>query len=166
MCVWDFYWVHTDYEVKTYPVSLHNCCLWMTSIGDSSGYPRVEALICKHPCTVNWAIELTPLTTNGTSALLDLPYNVMHTVSIVATNCNGSSSPAMVTIRIGVLQLNYLHICIVACLCLTFMPAFWKMGYLIVHAYKRFLARLSVTNLSSENNLPTFRLNTPVIIRA
>ena len=26
--------------------------------------------------------------------------------------------------------------------------------------------RLSVTNLSSENNLPTFRLNAPVIIRA
>ena len=61
MCVWDFYWVHTDYEVKTYPVSLHNCCLWMTSIGDSSGYPRVEALICKHPCTVNWAIELNAI---------------------------------------------------------------------------------------------------------
>ena len=26
--------------------------------------------------------------------------------------------------------------------------------------------RLSVTNLSSENNLPTFRLNAPVVIRA
>ena len=26
--------------------------------------------------------------------------------------------------------------------------------------------RLSVTNLSSENNLPTFRLNVPVVIRA
>ena len=27
-----------------------------------------------------------------------VPYNVIHTVSIVATNCNGSSSAAMVTI--------------------------------------------------------------------
>ena len=26
--------------------------------------------------------------------------------------------------------------------------------------------RLSVTNFSSENNLPTFRLNAPVVIRA
>jgi len=26
--------------------------------------------------------------------------------------------------------------------------------------------RLSVTNLSSENNLPTFQLNAPVVIRA
>ena len=64
---------------------------------------------------------LSPLTTNGTSALLALPYNVMHTVNIVATNCNGSSSAAMLIIRIGVLQFN---ICNVACLCLTCMPAF------------------------------------------
>ena len=30
----------------------------------------------------------------------------------------------------------------------------------------RMKRRLSVTNLSSENNLPTFRLNAPVVIRA
>ena len=27
------------------------------------------------------------------------------------------------------------------------------------------MRRLSVTNLSSENNLPTFRLNAPVVVR-
>ena len=54
---------------------------------------------------VNYTIIISPdlklLTINATSVPVILPYNVLHTVSIVATNCNGSSSAAMVTIRIG-----------------------------------------------------------------
>ena len=51
---------------------------------------------------VNYTITVSPglnlITTVSQSALLALPYNVRHTVSIVATNCNGSSGAAMVTI--------------------------------------------------------------------
>ena len=55
---------------------------------------------------VNYTITVSPsvgtFTTSGTSVrVAGVPYNVIHTVSIVATNCNGSSSAAMVTIRIG-----------------------------------------------------------------
>ena len=57
---------------------------------------------------VNYTIivgpSLSPLTTSATNVPVILPYNVTHTVSIVATNCNGSSSAAMLTIRIGVLK--------------------------------------------------------------
>jgi len=41
---------------------------------------------------------LDPLTTTTTSAIVTIPYNVMHSVSTVAINCNGSSSVAMETI--------------------------------------------------------------------
>ena len=41
---------------------------------------------------------LSPVTTSGTSVPVTVPYNVIHTVIIVATNCNGSSSAAMVII--------------------------------------------------------------------
>ena len=58
---------------------------------------------------VNYTITVSPgfspLTTSATSASVTVPYNVTHTVSIVATNCNGSSSTAMETIRIGMLQI-------------------------------------------------------------
>jgi len=50
---------------------------------------------------VNYTITvpgLTTHTTTATSAVVTLPYNVMYTVSIVATNCNGSSSAVMKTI--------------------------------------------------------------------
>ena len=40
-------------------------------------------------------------TTSGTSVPVTVPYNVNHTVSVVATNCNGSSSATMLSIRIG-----------------------------------------------------------------
>ena len=58
---------------------------------------------------VNYTITVSPgvgtFTTSETSILVAaVPYSMIHTVSIVATNCNGSSSPAMVTIRIGVLK--------------------------------------------------------------
>ena len=53
----------------------------------------------------NYTITVTPGgssdTIPGTSAMYTLSYSVMHTVSIVATNCNGSSSAVMETIRIG-----------------------------------------------------------------
>ena len=56
---------------------------------------------------VNYAITgipgLNPVTTSRTNVTVTVPYNVRHTVSIVATNCNGSSSAAMWTIRIGML---------------------------------------------------------------
>ena len=48
--------------------------------------------------TVTVSPGLSPVTTSGTSVLVTVPYNVIHTVSIVATNCNGSSSAVMVTI--------------------------------------------------------------------
>ena len=58
---------------------------------------------------VNYTITVSPglslVTTNGTCGPVTVPYNVIHTVSIVATNCNGSSSAAMVTIpAVGMLQ--------------------------------------------------------------
>ena len=62
---------------------------------------------------VNYTITVSPglvtFTTTATSATVTIPYNVMHTVSIVATNCNGSSSVVMETIpAIGM-----------ACMCTT-----------------------------------------------
>ena len=54
--------------------------------------------------TITVSPGLSPLTTSATSVPVILPYNVTHTVSIVATNCNGSSSAAMETIRIGMLK--------------------------------------------------------------
>ena len=60
---------------------------------------------------VNYTITVSPgvgtFTTCGTSIMVaGVPYNVIHTVSIVATNCNGGSSVAMVTIlAIGMLHL-------------------------------------------------------------
>ena len=54
--------------------------------------------------TITVSPGLSPVTTSGTSVPVTVPYNVIHTVSIVATNCNGSSSAAMVTIRIGMLS--------------------------------------------------------------
>ena len=55
---------------------------------------------------VNYNITVSPsvgtFTTSETSiTVAGVPYNMIHTVSIVATNCNGSSSAAMETIRIG-----------------------------------------------------------------
>ena len=52
--------------------------------------------------TITVSPGLSPLTTSATSVPVILPYNVTHTVSIVAINCNGSSSAAMDTIRIGI----------------------------------------------------------------
>ena len=54
--------------------------------------------------TITVSPGLSPVTTSGTSVPVTVPYNVIHTVSIVATNCNGSSSAVMETIRIGVLS--------------------------------------------------------------
>ena len=51
---------------------------------------------------VNYTITVTPnvmpITTSGINATVTLSYNVLHTVTIVATNCNGSSSAVMETI--------------------------------------------------------------------
>ena len=48
--------------------------------------------------TITVSPGLSPVTTSGTSVPVTVPYNVIHTVSIVATNCNGSSSAAMLSI--------------------------------------------------------------------
>jgi len=53
--------------------------------------------------TITVSPGLSPVTTVSLSALFALPYNVIHTVYIVATNCNGSSSAALETIKIGTL---------------------------------------------------------------
>ena len=45
--------------------------------------------------TITVSPGLSPVTTSGTSVPVTVPYNVMHTVSIVATNCVGNSSAAM-----------------------------------------------------------------------
>ena len=58
--------------------------------------------------TITVSPGLSPVTTSGTSVPVTVPYNVIHTVSIVATNCNGNSSAAMETIpAIGMLQETY-----------------------------------------------------------
>ena len=54
--------------------------------------------------TITVSPGLSPVTTSGTSVPVTVPYNVIHAASIVATNCNGSSSAAMETIRIGMLS--------------------------------------------------------------
>ena len=61
---------------------------------------------------VSYTITVSPgstqVTTTETSASLSaVPYNVVNTVGIVATNCNGSSSAVMETIRIGMLHCFY-----------------------------------------------------------
>ena len=55
--------------------------------------------------TITVSPGLSPVTTSGTSVPVTVPYNVIYTVSIVATNCNGSSSAAMLSIpAVGVLS--------------------------------------------------------------
>ena len=53
--------------------------------------------------SVNYTITvspgLSPVTISGTSVAVTVSYNVMHTVSVVATNCIGNSS-AMITIPV------------------------------------------------------------------
>ena len=48
--------------------------------------------------TITVSPGLSPVTTSGTSVPVTVPYNMIHTVSIVATNCNGNSSAAVVII--------------------------------------------------------------------
>ena len=58
---------------------------------------------------VNYTITVSPgvttVLTSETSVPVTVPYSVIHNVSIVATNCNGSGSAAMLTIpAIGMLS--------------------------------------------------------------
>ena len=84
---------------------------------------------------VNYTIIISPdlklLTINATSVPVILPYNVLHTVSIVATNCNGSSSAAMVTIRIGMKW----QCASIECLHITLRPTFSQNVWLIDFPY-------------------------------
>ena len=49
---------YTNNKVVAYPVGLHNSCLCMSSVFNSSGDPGIKTFICKHPCTVHRTIEL------------------------------------------------------------------------------------------------------------
>ena len=77
---------------------------------DDGGAPVVNYTITVSPGFI-------PLTTTATSAMVTIPYNVEHTVSIVATNCNGSNSVVMETIPgIGIIIIMaryYLHISLI-----------------------------------------------------
>ena len=58
---------------------------------------------------VNYTITVSPGSTEVTTTVTSVPlsavlYNFINTIRIVATNCNGSSSDVMETIRIGRLQ--------------------------------------------------------------
>ena len=58
---------------------------------DDGGSPVVNYTITVSP-------GLVPLTTSATNAMVTIPYNVEHTVSIVAANICGNSSAVMETI--------------------------------------------------------------------
>ena len=53
--------------------------------------------------TVSSGSSLLTTTEVGTHAEVAVTYNVVYTVSILATNCNGSSSVVMDTVKIGML---------------------------------------------------------------
>ena len=54
--------------------------------------------------TITVSPGLSPVTTSGTSVPVTVAYNVIHTVSIVATNCIGNSGATMLAIpAIGIL---------------------------------------------------------------
>ena len=55
------------------------------------GGAPVSYIITVHP-------GFSPITTNATNVAVIVPYNVRHTVSIVATNCIGDSSAEIVII--------------------------------------------------------------------
>ena len=78
---------------------------------------------------VNYTITVSPgvgtFTTSGTSIMVAaVPYNMRHTVSIIATNCNGNSSAAVETISaIGKLHKTlHMKICTFKNL---LWPTFW-----------------------------------------
>ena len=56
---------------------------------------------------VNYTITISPgfsqNSTSGTSVTVPLSYNVIHTVSVLATNCIGNSNTSMETITLGIL---------------------------------------------------------------
>ena len=76
---------------------------------DGSPQGMMVGLQSTTPC-ITVSSGLSPVTTSGTSVPITVPYNVNHTVSIVATNCNGNSSAAMEIIRIGMRGLKLAHI--------------------------------------------------------
>ena len=85
------------------PNSLLHCpAVWS---GQCDPHSAVAAPTVWWWAPVNYTITispgLSPVTTSGTIVPVTVSYNVRHTVSIVATNCNGSSSATMATIRIG-----------------------------------------------------------------
>ena len=77
---------------------LHCSAVWL---GQCDPHSAVAAPQYDGGAPVNYTITvspgLSPVTTSGTSVPVTVPYNVIHTVSIVATNCNGSSSAAMLS---------------------------------------------------------------------
>ena len=84
--------------------------------------------------TITVSPGLVPLTTSATNAMVTVPYSVMHTVSIVATNCNGSSSVVMETIpAIGsydwIFDSYHLLSVVYVCMCLVSSGMLWSSSY-------------------------------------
>lgn len=72
---------------------------------------------CDGGAPVNYSIAVSPglnaFTTSGATVPVTVSYNEEHTVSIVASNCIGSSSAAVETIRIGIsLYINCMYACV------------------------------------------------------
>ena len=90
------------------PIGLPSLPHTLTSTVQQYGQNNVTLTVQWQPpqydggAPVNYTITvspgLSPVTTSGTSVPVTVSYNVIHTVSIVATNCNGSSSATMETI--------------------------------------------------------------------
>ena len=80
-----------------------------------------------------------PVTTTGTSLVLqDVPYNTPHTVSIVATNCAGSSAATETVINIAIGELFFVDVPSIAgkfdgVSCFYLVVRIASLGRVIVH---------------------------------
>ena len=82
--------------------------------------------------TITVSPGLSPVTTSGTSVPVTVPYDVTHAVSIVATNCNGSSSATMVTIRIGMCLVKVVgFLCV--CMCTIYSTCSYQCTMETIH---------------------------------
>ena len=122
--------------------------LWQ-SPHDDGGAPVVNYTITVSP-------GLVPLTTTATNAMVTLPYNVMHTVSIVVTNCNGSSSVVMETIpAIGMAR--YPSLTMNHCICL------WGMYARVWSVEGCFFSLVQELQLPSKMQFPVSLFNVVVV---
>ena len=86
--------------------------------------------------TITVSPGLSPVTTSETSIPVTVPYNVMHTVSIVSTNCIGNSSASMEAIRIGICPyVNCMYACVQAQQVTVYSQKYWKLNSSIFYAH-------------------------------